>query len=425
MTALRTKTQFPDPAESPWENPDNGLTYEWNGWGWDIVTPEDPADPDEDEPPAGSAFTFTFSVCKEADFSDDGSIFFELSNLKDDFSVPLQTANKIKYGAKDINGSTTPLIKDDWDLHIYAEDVSSSDRGGVTLGWRTAQGVKDEDRTTIGIVQDSINSSLTKIEEGSLVQLIFTPKSAEDVGVEISEGLPAEPWQEGDLYFDVTEDELTLYVYLGDDWAPAAPPVSLDGIQNDIFSLQEVANDVRKQLAYHTIEAQKADGKILDLENSVADLNKKVDAIEVPEVESLDALKQRISALEGRLNLYEKYEKAPATVAWKWQGKKSSTSAYEIRWDNSKFLYVSHTPWIGTCRKLDHGKWSEGSAHDINGGLMSLWVYRDERWYQTMILHIRKYRINFNGWFQFEYTWWTGKEPESDEPTYVSMSGMF
>ena len=561
MTALQTKTQFPDPAESPWENPSNGLTYEWNGWGWDIVTPEDPADPDKEESPAGSAFTFTFSVCKEADFSDDGSIFFELSHQKDDFSLPLQTANLIKYGAKDINGSTTPLIKDGWDLHIYAEDVSSNDRGGATLGWRTASTAKDEDRTAIGIVQDSINSSITKIEEGSLVQLIFTPKSAEDSlkpeglryrykavnygdyadkagtigigtgpddgdldvaslialsainfeapdlagssspgfseneheificaldkdtgaegtfrvelkdggqrgyrkgfvnatswystgkninielgseielifapipkaaledsGVEVHEGLPDEPYEEGDLYFDTTDDELTLYIYVGDDWVPAAPPVSLDGIQNDVFSLQEAANDVKRQLAYQTIEAQKADTKILDLEEGVADLNKKVDAIEVPEVENLDALKKRISSLESRLNLYEKYERAPATVAWKWKGKQSSTSGFEMRWDNSKFLYISHTPWVGTCRKLDHGKWNEGQAHDINGGLMSFWVYRDELWHQTAIFHIKKYRLNYNGWFQFEYSWWTGQEPETDEATYVSMSGMF
>ena len=141
MTQTRTKTQFPDPAESPWENPDNGLTYEYNGWGWDIVTADEP-----DEP--------------------------------------------------------------------------------------------------------------------------------EDCGVEISEGLPDEPWEEGDLYFDVSDDELTLYIYLGTDWAPAAPPVSLDGIENDILSLQDVANDVKKQLAYQTLEAQKADLKILDLEESTKALEK-------------------------------------------------------------------------------------------------------------------------------------------------------
>ena len=34
----------------------------------------------------------------------------------------------------------------------------------------------------------------------------------------------------GRLWFDSSEDDLTLYIYYGDEWIPAAPPVSLDGI---------------------------------------------------------------------------------------------------------------------------------------------------------------------------------------------------
>jgi hypothetical protein len=417
MTQTPTKTQFPDSSQSPWENPDNGLIYEWNGWGWDIVTPDEP-----EEPASGSAFTFSFEVCKEADFAGaEGKIFLELSSQKDDFSLPLQTCNLFRYSEKDVNGSTTPLLSEGWNVHLYAEDTSNNERGGATLGWRSVQ---TNDRETYGTVDNSINQSITRIDEGSIIQLIFTP-SSDSTAVEISEGLPSRPWQEGDLYFDVTEDELTLYLYTGDDWVPAAPPVSLDGIESDITSLQEVASDVKKQLAYHTAEAQKADLKILDLEEGVADLTKKVDAIEVPEVEDLASLKKRISDLESKLSNYEKYEKAPAVVAWKWKGKASETYSKDMRWDNSKFLYISHVPAVGDCIKLDHKKWNEGTAHNINGGLLSFWVYRNSKWYQTAIFHICKYRLNYGGWFQFEYTWWTGQEPDADEVTYVSMSGMF
>ena len=558
MTAAPVKTDFPDSSQSPWTNPDNGLTYEWNGWGWDLVIEEVPET--DKEPPSGSAFTFTFAVCLSSDFdSANGQILLGLGGVTDDFSLPLQTLQSFQWTEKDINGFTTPEWRDDWDVHIYAEDASAQERGGVTLGWRSAS---SNGRSTAGICEDNVNSSITILEEGALVQLVFTPKGVEPEGrlsplryrykavayddftdrdgtigigigaedgsdglthevlialsainwpeadlagnvapgfsdeheilicaadkdtgkegtyrvllkeggqrghrqgfvktdtwytdfnspkiklgsdielifipvakaalednrVQINEGVPGEPWEQGDLYFDVKEDELTLYIYVGDDWAPAAPPVSLDGIYSDIYSLQEVANDVKKQLAYQTIEAQKADTKILELEEDVASLDKRIEEIEIPEVENLDSLKKRIHDLETKLLWYEKYEKAPAVVAWRWQGKAASTQSTQMRWDDSKFLYVSHTPSVGNCRKLAHDKWNEKQAHDFGGGLMSFWVYRDQKWYQTMILHIKKYRVNYNGWFQFEYSYRHGEEPNDNEQTYVSMSGMF
>ena len=42
------------------------------------------------------------------------------------------------------------------------------------------------------------------------------------------------PAEEGQLWFNNSEDELTLYIYTGANWVPASPPVSLDGINNTI-----------------------------------------------------------------------------------------------------------------------------------------------------------------------------------------------
>ena len=44
----KRETGFPDPSESPFEHP-NGNIYEWNGWAWDIVSPEpgEKVDPDD------------------------------------------------------------------------------------------------------------------------------------------------------------------------------------------------------------------------------------------------------------------------------------------------------------------------------------------------------------------------------------------
>ena len=91
-------------------------------------------------------------------------------------------------------------------------------------------------------------------------------------GAVLSDIRPVGDFEEGALWFCTADDDLTLYVYLGDGadqgWVPAAPPVSLDGIESNITLLQEANDDVKRQLAYQTIEAQKSDLKILDLEES-------------------------------------------------------------------------------------------------------------------------------------------------------------
>ena len=53
----------------------------------------------------------------------------------------------------------------------------------------------------------------------------------------------ADNW-DGRLWFDSNEDELTLYIYNNGAWIPAAPPVSLDGINATIDAALVVQNDL-------------------------------------------------------------------------------------------------------------------------------------------------------------------------------------
>ena len=76
-------------------------------------------------------------------------------------------------------------------------------------------------------------------------------RSVDDFLVIIDDN-PPDPAKIGDLWYDTKPDELTLYLYTGAEWVPAAPPVSLDGInatidaalivQNDLLNEQEVQN---------------------------------------------------------------------------------------------------------------------------------------------------------------------------------------
>ena len=60
--------------------------------------------------------------------------------------------------------------------------------------------------------------------------------------------MPPMPAEEGQLWFNNNENELTLYIY--DGWVPAAPPVSLDGINTTITGIEgdliELHNNVRQ-----------------------------------------------------------------------------------------------------------------------------------------------------------------------------------
>ena len=67
-------------------------------------------------------------------------------------------------------------------------------------------------------------------------------------------------YKEGDLWFNTTETELTLYVYDGSVWVPAAPPVSLDGIDSRISYLEplvEAQQQAVGQLRGVTVEQEK------------------------------------------------------------------------------------------------------------------------------------------------------------------------
>ena len=73
-------------------------------------------------------------------------------------------------------------------------------------------------------------------------------RSQDDFLVEVGDTPPDEP-KEGDLWWDSSPDSLTLFVYEGTAWVPAAPPVSLDGINATIEAALIVQNDLLARVA--------------------------------------------------------------------------------------------------------------------------------------------------------------------------------
>ena len=73
-------------------------------------------------------------------------------------------------------------------------------------------------------------------------------RSVDDFIVIIDDN-PPDPAKIGDLWYDTKPDELTLYLYTGAEWVPAAPPVSLDGINATIEAALIVQNDLLNEQA--------------------------------------------------------------------------------------------------------------------------------------------------------------------------------
>ena len=70
-------------------------------------------------------------------------------------------------------------------------------------------------------------------------------RSIDDFIVQLQDQAPAaDESKVGDLWFDTSDESLTLFVYTGGEWIPAAPPVSLDGINATIDAALIVQNDL-------------------------------------------------------------------------------------------------------------------------------------------------------------------------------------
>ena len=67
--------------------------------------------------------------------------------------------------------------------------------------------------------------------------------------VTVSESMPRPPYAEGQLWFCTNPEDLTLYIYDGAVWVPAASPVSLDGIEASIANVDAELLKVNANIA--------------------------------------------------------------------------------------------------------------------------------------------------------------------------------
>lgn len=104
--------------------------------------------------------------------------------------------------------------------------------------------------------------------------------------VSVQDKSPLTP-QTGSLWYDTEADELTLYIYTGSEWVPAAPPVSLDGINATIEAALIVQNDLLARVQAGEVEQRQIELDLEELQVTKGSVSRyKVKAVEFTGVAS-------------------------------------------------------------------------------------------------------------------------------------------
>ena len=127
----------------------------------------------------------------------------------------------------------------------------------------------------------------------------WQPISAGDSGppVYVGEDEPPNTPQEGELWYSTKETDLTLFIYTGTTWAPAAPPVSLDGIEAAVEGVDAAANEALQKVGFVQMQLdqdrefvkrdqERQDNQIIEFEKSQERQDNQIIELE-EEIESL------------------------------------------------------------------------------------------------------------------------------------------
>ena len=118
-------------------------------------------------------------------------------------------------------------------------------------------------------------------------------RSIDDFIVQLQDQAPAaDESKVGDLWFDTSDESLTLFVYTGGEWIPAAPPVSLDGINATIDAALIVQNDLLARVEAGEV----VQTGVLD---NITTLQNRVEALEGTVIDGKWMLDNRSVAREG------------------------------------------------------------------------------------------------------------------------------
>lgn len=235
-----------------WYDIDNGFKqYIWDGTQWVAIAPD-----------RVEAFTRFYEAVDPSSYNsgNDGTCALTATG------TTIDTITNVKVAGTDKQSKVR---------YAYAAGQSiviEDDRNGAyaVLNVTAVNGIGDYD---VVLIASNGTGNLTLGQNYSFGDLT-------DSKVQISDNPPATAL-EGDLWWNSDDDELTLYVYYGSNWVPAAPPVSLDGVNTTIA----VALEVQEQILERLDDGEVTQTSLQDTVTTALDVQ--------------STLENRVQALEG------------------------------------------------------------------------------------------------------------------------------
>ena len=160
-------------------------------------------------------------------------------------------------------------------LHVTTEEVETA--GSAPFALVTDDGVTVKNQKDINAYLDERITKLSEkgYDDGPITERIEAlEEEVEALPVTVADTPP--DGEDGDLWFKSTEDSLQLYVFYGDDWTVASPPVSTDDIDNALSLLDVKVSNLEKTTI---IQGQ----SIADQQSALFNLGKGVVALQEAE----------------------------------------------------------------------------------------------------------------------------------------------
>ena len=209
---------FPDPTAEgfdpsvPFQAP-NGTSYLWNGWGWDVVPKGVGGDGGSSEPDPRLPYLIeTDKVTRKTKEVRDQGPEIDLVDAEGNYSnVKFEASNGV------VVSSTPSSIVIDGTEEQEAREAADNALNEL-ISQQAEQFEQDQER------QDDA------IKEAAKLWANDDPP----------------PDDSYDFWFCTKERDLTLYVPMGEEWIPASPPVSMDGVAENSDAIVELTAAVQR-----------------------------------------------------------------------------------------------------------------------------------------------------------------------------------
>jgi hypothetical protein len=265
---------------------------------------------------------------------------------------------------------------------------------------------------------------------------VWTPISEFAIAV-VGDDPPADPQKEGALWWCSDADDLSLYIYVSGDWVPAAPPVSLAGVESDILALQTLVDtNITPALAgavgdIRTLETEAA---YLNRSNTFTENNTFSGRVTVdPGREGHEVVTfQQLAEVEQSID--DLQNSGPATLSWIFEQSTSSIptegkmTTMNLQPVTGNIIWLSQVPHSGVPKFSPRTEREYFAATSATGQpLITIWDHATSGHRHKFTASVSRIRQTGSGDFEITIGDFVGSSAELtlDSQCWVTVAGFF